>query len=111
MGSNVSDTRIRVATTYYPRQDNIFPAVLLLRSCGGIGIHNRLKICRPYGLASSSLAGSIGYLISMEAIMETCVICSVETDVPIDKHIDLRYHYVEGAGQLCKSCWEKIYKK
>ena len=28
-------------------------------SCGGIGIHNRLKICRPYGLASSSLAGSM----------------------------------------------------
>ena len=30
-----------------------------LCSCGGIGIHNRLKICRPYGLASSSLAGSM----------------------------------------------------
>ena len=43
--------------------------------------------------------------------MEKCVACGVETDIPIDKPVDVRYHYVEGAGQLCKSCWEKIYKK
>ena len=47
----------------------------------------------------------------MEANMEKCVICNVETDVPVDKPVDLRYHYVEGAGQLCKSCWEKTYNK
>ena len=51
------------------------------------------------------------WVISMEANMEKCVVCNIETDVPVDKHVDLRYHYVEGAGQLCKSCWEKIYKK
>ena len=43
--------------------------------------------------------------------METCVTCGVETDVPIDKPVDVRYHYVEGAGQLCKKCWDSIYKK
>ena len=50
-------------------------------------------------------------VISMEADMEKCVVCDVETDVPVDKPVDLRYHYVEGAGQLCKSCWEKTYNK
>ena len=28
----------------------------ILWPCGGIGIHNRLKICRPIGLAGSSPA-------------------------------------------------------
>ena len=50
-------------------------------------------------------------VISMETNMEKCVVCNIETDVPVDKPVDLRYHYVEGAGQLCKSCWEKVYKK
>jgi recombinational DNA repair protein (RecF pathway) len=47
----------------------------------------------------------------MEVNMEKCVTCGVETDVPIDTPVDVRYNYVEGAGQLCKSCWEKVYKK
>ena len=51
------------------------------------------------------------WVISMEVTMEKCVTCGVETDVRIDTPVDVRYHYVEGAGQLCKSCWEKIYKK
>ena len=42
--------------------------------------------------------------------MEKCVTCGVETDVLIDTPVDVRYNYVEGAGQLCKSCWEKVYK-
>ena len=41
---------------------------------------------------------------------EFCVSCSRFTDVPKNLHIDLREHYVEGAGQLCKECYEKIYK-
>jgi hypothetical protein len=42
---------------------------------------------------------------------ETCVNCKVETNVPVNEHIDLRKFYVEGVGQLCEECWNKIYKK
>jgi recombinational DNA repair protein (RecF pathway) len=42
---------------------------------------------------------------------EKCVNCKAETNVPVNKHIDLRKFYVEGAGQLCEECWNKIYKK
>lgn len=36
---------------------------------------------------------------------EKCVVCSKQTDVPINKHIDYRNYYVEGAGQLCECCY------
>ena len=42
---------------------------------------------------------------------EKCVNCEVETNVPVNEHVDLRKFYVEGAGQLCEECWNKIYKK
>lgn len=46
-------------------------------------------------------------------ITEKCVMpsCGKDTGVDRNTHIDLRYYYVEGAGQLCKDCYEKIYKK
>jgi hypothetical protein len=40
---------------------------------------------------------------------EFCVTCDTETPYKITDHIDMRQHYVEGAGQLCKDCWDKIY--
>lgn len=36
---------------------------------------------------------------------EKCVICGSLTDYEISTHIDLRYGYVEGMGQLCHSCY------
>jgi hypothetical protein len=39
--------------------------------------------------------------------MDQCVVCGIETDEPKDKHIDFRYHYIEGVGQLCNKCAEK----
>ena len=42
--------------------------------------------------------------------MDTCVFCGKETTYPEDMHIDYRMYYIEGAGQLCKSCYEKVYK-
>ena len=39
--------------------------------------------------------------------MEECIVCGVETNERKDKHIDYRYNYVEGAGQLCSKCVEK----
>ena len=34
--------------------------------------------------------------------------CGVDTGVPKDLHIDFRYGYIEGAGQLCKECAKKL---
>lgn len=38
---------------------------------------------------------------------EKCVLCGKETPYTIDIHIDMRKHYVEGCGQLCKECWDR----
>ena len=43
--------------------------------------------------------------------MDNCVSCGKETDCPKTMPIDYRYYYVEGAGQLCKECYDKIYNK
>lgn len=42
---------------------------------------------------------------------ERCVVCYVDTSIPLDMHIDLRLYYVEGAGQLCKTCYDKVYQE
>jgi len=46
----------------------------------------------------------------METKVETekCVTCGIDTEVPVTRHIQLREHYVEGAGQLCAQCWDNI---
>lgn len=36
---------------------------------------------------------------------EKCVICGVETPYDFETHIDLREFYIEGAGQLCRKCY------
>lgn len=43
----------------------------------------------------------------VESEMEECIVCGIETNEPKDKHIDFRYNYIEGAGQLCSKCAEK----
>ena len=37
---------------------------------------------------------------------EKCVICNQETLFDYDDHIETRYGYIEGVGQLCISCYE-----
>jgi len=37
--------------------------------------------------------------------IEKCVICGEATQYRFNDHIDLRYNYVEGAGQLCSKCY------
>ena len=41
---------------------------------------------------------------------EHCVVCGVDTKIPVTMHVDLRFHYVEGAGQLCRTCYNKAYQ-
>jgi hypothetical protein len=36
---------------------------------------------------------------------DTCIICGVETPYDFETHIDMRLGYIEGAGQLCRSCF------
>jgi hypothetical protein len=38
---------------------------------------------------------------------ETCVLCGTETPYDETTHIDYRYGYIEGAGQLCKECYNR----
>lgn len=42
---------------------------------------------------------------------DKCVICEVETEEPESKHVDYRMYYVDGAGQLCKECYENLDNK
>lgn len=42
---------------------------------------------------------------------EKCVSCGKETEIPINKHIDARTGYIEGAGQICSQCFIKYFKE
>ena len=39
--------------------------------------------------------------------MDECIVCGIETNEPKYKHVDLRYNYVDGVGQLCNKCAKK----
>ena len=39
---------------------------------------------------------------------DLCISCETETEYSHDTSIDYRNYYVEGAGQLCKVCYDKI---
>ena len=40
-------------------------------------------------------------------LYEKCIMCNAETTVLKTTHIDFRYGYVDGAGQLCRDCYIK----
>lgn len=44
---------------------------------------------------------------NQETVYESCVICGKQTEVDIKQHVDFRAGYIEGAGQLCTSCYLK----
>ncbi len=50
-------------------------------------------------------------LALMEQEKEKCVACNEETPVNKNDHVDSRLYYVEGAGQLCKKCWNEIWNE
>ncbi len=37
---------------------------------------------------------------------DKCIMCGAETPYEYETHIDLRYGYVEGAGQCCRDCYD-----
>ena len=51
-------------------------------------------------------------MIIMDMIPDTiekCVSCGEDTPYRLNENIFNRYHYVEGAGQLCEKCYNRIY--
>lgn len=45
-----------------------------------------------------------------EALVETCVMCKQFTPYIYSTPIHLRKWYIEGGGQLCETCYNKLYK-
>lgn len=39
---------------------------------------------------------------------DLCISCKIETEYSHDTSLDYREYYIEGAGQLCKSCHDNI---
>jgi hypothetical protein len=49
--------------------------------------------------------------IGRKAMKDKCVSCGEDTTYDREEHIDFRIGYIEGAGQLCLECYDKIYVK
>lgn len=43
--------------------------------------------------------------------LDKCVLCSEDTPYTENTNINYRNYYIEGAGQLCESCYSKVYDK
>ena len=41
---------------------------------------------------------------------DKCVICDTDTQYDEFTHIDMRYYYIEGCGQLCPKCYNDTYE-
>jgi hypothetical protein len=39
---------------------------------------------------------------------DNCFICGEQTPYSYDTSMDYRDHYIEGAGQLCKTCYDNL---
>lgn len=42
---------------------------------------------------------------------DRCVLCKCVTKYSIDTPVQCRTCYIQGAGQLCKECYKKVYDK
>jgi hypothetical protein len=62
----------------------------------------------PLTIDENGLVTSVGKKQKNEFDMfEQCIMCGEETTVLKTTHIDFRYGYVDGAGQLCRDCYLK----
>lgn len=43
-----------------------------------------------------------------KTIFERCVLCGKQTHIPVDTPIAARQGYIEGIGQLCPDCYQRI---
>jgi len=44
-----------------------------------------------------------------KSVKDKCVMCGAKTEYDVDTHIDVRKCYIEGAGQMCQPCHQRIY--
>lgn len=42
---------------------------------------------------------------------EKCSVCKKDTTIKKNEDVKKRKYYIEGAGQLCRECYNKIYGK
>jgi len=68
------------------------------------------NIDKSITMGSDSPFGEPFYGKDVKDEIEKCVRCGADTPYTINTHIDMRKNYVEGAGQLCEDCYNKIYK-
>ena len=47
--------------------------------------------------------------IHKDDLYEVCISCHISTGTPKTLEIAKRLYYVEGAGQMCRDCWETLY--
>ena len=47
--------------------------------------------------------------IHKEELYEKCISCKELTGTPKTLDIKQRLYYIEGAGQMCRDCWEVLY--
>jgi hypothetical protein len=40
---------------------------------------------------------------------ECCVVCKCDTKIPVDTHVEKRSNYIDGVGQTCSTCFNKLY--
>jgi hypothetical protein len=61
----------------------------------------------PLTFDENGLVTSIGKQLEIpfEDIYEDCIMCGKKTTTLKTAHVDFRYGYVEGAGQLCRQCY------
>ena len=45
------------------------------------------------------------FMQNTDDLYEECIMCHGKTETLKTTHIDFRYGYVEGAGQLCRECY------
>jgi hypothetical protein len=56
----------------------------------------------PLTINEDGLVTSVG---KNSELYETCIMCGKETTTLKTTHVDFRYGYVEGAGQMCRECY------
>lgn len=47
----------------------------------------------------------------LEGENEKCIICGCDTGIPFDTPISERKYYEPGSGQICETCYRKLYAK
>ena len=58
----------------------------------------------PLNIDENGLVTSVG---NTDELYEDCIMCSKKTTTLKTTHVDFRTGYIEGAGQLCRDCYNK----